>query len=142
MEEIFWVIKSNLWSVKAGGIDATTRFRPAVHDGLDYNHIAAVSELKGQLAAIEEIGCPKEVGNPRWSGAKKPTMHFVHLVDGVVNSEHHFRNSLTLGRPPTKARYEELVCYMYYLEKIFGCQITVSDLGWGDGNMEVGFLGR
>jgi len=89
LEDVYWVVPSELLPLRAGDIDESVGFRNAVGDGL-MNGQKCFKELIAADIAIVEGGSPlPKCGSfDYWSGPNKPSFHFVsfspHPAPGKV----------------------------------------------------------
>jgi hypothetical protein len=143
LEEVFWVVQSNLWHLDQGKIDATVSMRHATTNGL----------TKGQRSfkkhTLFSMKCVKDgawcAGTNLWTGTEnEPKFHFISFAphpqyDGVSTT---YYDGLGVNTPAVQFLGRNNWAVVKKIEKSTGCVITVARQSFrNEEPREIGFMG-
>ena len=140
LKEVYFVVKSNLWPLEAGQIDASVCFRPARTDGITKGQIKFKEKILEALKDVNQTGGPERVGEKKWIGKDKPKFSFVSLSPPSVDEKIH--DAIAVNSKDVRKLNARGWAFMKELEKSTGCIAQVPDQNYpGEPFREIGFFG-
>lgn len=142
LEEVYWVVPSNLWRRDQGTIDADVGMRHATTNGLTNGQRSYKKSLLWDIQYVEN-GEWKSGEVNMWED-KKPKFRFVSLAphpkyDGVTTTLY---DGVGCSTPFIKVLAKKDFEFVKNVEQTTGCEIIITSHTYPmDGPREIGFMG-
>lgn len=144
LQEVTFVVKTNLWKYKGGEVAVDAMLRPAITNGITKGMVRLKQRLEMEIANVEAGHQLFGVGTNKWESENLPAFCFMSLM----NPKPYMRFSKTYNILLTNDYNARLVSkvenkqFVRNLETSTGCKIKVS---WpeypGQEPREIGFYG-
>lgn len=139
LEEVFWVVPSNLWRLAPGSIDASVGMRPATTNGLTKGQRGFKKDTLWSMKCIEDgAWCS---GKNLWT-ENKPTFKFISFAPLTKFGDDTCYDGLGVNTPAVNFLRRKNWEAVKEIERSTGCVLTITNQSYpGEDPREIGFMG-